>query len=158
MHCTKCGKAIPEGSTHCPYCGAEAAKVETAPKEGTALKEAQPATAERKIFCVKCGAELHPQAGFCTKCGATRANVNFQQQQPMMSPQQPGMPPPQPRGHMPGQLVCPRCGSTNVLKAKTAQWALIAAIVGFFLICALSLFFLMIKDPNRCLNCGYQFQ
>jgi ribosomal protein L40E len=149
MHCTKCSKALPEGATHCPYCGAEVAIVGAAPNEGIALNQAPPATAERKTFCVKCGAELHPQAGFCTKCGTTRSNVNFQQQQPMM--------PPQPHGHMHGQLVCPRCGSTNVLKAKTAQWALIAAIIGFFLVCVLSLFFLMVKDPNRCLNCGYQF-
>lgn len=151
MHCTKCSKAPPAGATHCPYCGAPVAILEAEPMPNSLPDSSpQPATAQGKIFCVKCGAELQPHAGFCTKCGTTRANVNFQQPQLPMSQGQP-------MNAMPGQLICPRCGSTNVMKAKTAQWAMITAIVGFFVICALSLLFLLVKDPNRCLNCGYTF-
>ena len=44
------------------------------------------------------------------------------------------------------------------MKGKIAQWAIIAAIVGFFVLCVLSLLFLPVKEPNRCLNCGYEFK
>ena len=148
MHCTKCSKELPAWATHCPYCGATVAMPEALPKENSSP---QPATADRKTFCVKCGAQLHPQAGFCTKCGATRAGVYDQ-------PLQHSVPHRAPMNAMPGQLVCPRCGSVNVTKGAMPQWAMIAAIVGFLLICVFSLFFLMVKDPNRCLNCGYSFK
>jgi uncharacterized membrane protein YvbJ len=147
MHCTKCSKELPPGAMNCPYCGATVAMLEALPKNSSP----QPATADRKTFCVKCGAELHPQAGFCTKCGATRASVNAQ-------PPQYSVPPGAPIKAMPGQLACPRCGSLNVTKGTIPQWAMIAAIVGFLIVCVFSLFFLMVKDPNRCLNCGYTFK
>lgn len=33
-------------------------------------------------------------------------------------------------------------------KQEIPQWAIICAIVGFFLVCALSLFFLLVKEPR----------
>jgi hypothetical protein len=56
-----------------------------------------------------------------------------------------------------GQLICPRCGSTSVVKGGTPQWAIIVAIVGLFVVCFLSLFFLLVKEPNRCMHCGLEF-
>jgi len=73
-------------------------------------------------------------------------------QQPTYQP-----PPPLPARHVIGQLICPRCGSTSVVKGGTPQWAIIVAILGLFVVCVLSLFFLLVKEPNRCLHCGLEF-
>lgn len=51
--CAKCGQALPERATFCPYCGQPAA----------------PPPAEVKRFCPSCGADLRPGAKFCAKCG-----------------------------------------------------------------------------------------
>jgi hypothetical protein len=60
--------------------------------------------------------------------------------------------------HIVAGLVCPRCGSTKVLKGGIPVWAIVCAIVGFFLVLCISLLFLFIKDPNKCLNCGLEFK
>ena len=60
--------------------------------------------------------------------------------------------------HVVHGLVCPRCGSNKVLKGGIPVWAIVATIVGFFLVLCISLLFLFIKDPNKCLNCGLEFK
>lgn len=148
MLCPQCNRELPSGATHCPYCGAVLGNLSAAPAGAGSAAPQQPA-AERQTFCVKCGAPLPPQASFCTKCSTPRPGTTFRP---------PSNAPVSPVYSVPGQLTCPRCGSTNVLKGKIAQWAIITAIVGFFVICVLSLLFLLVKEPNRCLNCGYEFK
>lgn len=38
------------------------------------------------------------------------------------------------------------------------MWAVVGAIVGFFIVCFFSLFFLLAKDDNICLNCGVRWR
>jgi len=49
--CPACGKAVLEGGTFCPHCGAAAPK------------------GEGQGFCAHCGASLRSGARFCAKCG-----------------------------------------------------------------------------------------
>jgi hypothetical protein len=146
MLCPQCNRDLPYGATHCPYCGVVIGNV--SPPGAAASSPPQTPVAERQTFCVKCGAPLPANASFCTQCSTPRQGATLR---PPNAPVAPVAP-------LAGQLVCPRCGSTNVLKGKIAQWAIIAAIVGFFIVCVLSLFFLLVKEPNRCLNCGYEFK
>ena len=114
--------------------------------------------------CPNCGHEFtQTQARFCPKCG-TSLGLAATYAPPQAPPQAPPIPPPDynyapPPVHYaaPGALRCPFCGSHNVLKGGIPTWAIITAIVGFFFVCVLSLFFLMIKDPHRCLTCGQTF-
>jgi ribosomal protein L40E len=147
MQCAQCNRELPAGATHCPYCGADLGKLSAAPAIAGSAGPQQ-ATADRQTFCVKCGAPLPPQAGFCTQCSTPRPGTGFQP-----APNPPVGPVP-----VPGQLVCPRCHSTNVLKGKIAQWAILVAVIGALFTCLLSLLFLLVKDPNKCLNCGYEFK
>ena len=84
---------------------------------------------------------------------------------------QPGMPmaaappvyqatqPIQTAGYMQGSgPMCPRCGSTYTQKGGIPTWAVITAIVGFFVVCVLSLLFLLAKDENSCFNCGMKWK
>ena len=59
---------------------------------------------------------------------------------------------------MVGQIVCPRCGSTGILKGGIPVWAIVASVVGFLLVLCFSLLFLLVKEPNKCLNCGLEFK
>ena len=149
MQCPNCNRELPVVGTHCPYCGTTLPNppaMQTA--QVTASGSPPQPEPERQAFCVKCGAPLPSQASFCTKCSAPRPNV--------------GVPPS--GGHVvqvppvPGQFSCPRCGSTNLTKGNIAQWALIVGIVGAIFTCGLSLLLLLVKDPNRCHNCGFEFK
>ena len=63
------------------------------------------------------------------------------------------------RGVMQGSgPVCPRCASTYTKKGGIATWAIIVAIVGFFVVCVLSLLFLLAKDESECFNCGLRWK
>ena len=147
MYCGRCNKELPTGATHCPYCGADLATIPATPG-GAGSGSAQTATADRKVFCVKCGAPLPPQASFCTQCRTPRQNVEVQPPNGPVAPVTPGAP----------QLLCPRCRSTNVLRGKNPQWALLTAIIGAPFTCLLSLLFLFVKDPNKCINCQFEFK
>src|SRR5437660_2098538 len=116
MQCAQCNRELPTGATHCPFCGADLGKLSAAPAGAGTAGPQQQATADRQTFCVKCGAPLPPQAGFCTQCSTPRPRTGFQP---------PPNPPVGPVHPVPGQLVCPRCHSTNVLKGKIAQWAIL---------------------------------
>ena len=152
MQCQQCNRELPAGASHCPYCGATVATASPV-NAGSAIPQA---------FCVKCGASLHLHGSFCPKCSAPRATAGAQQANPGFNQSNftpsPTVAPVAPVIPVAGQLSCPRCGSTNVIKGKIAQWAMIVAIVGFLVICFLSLLFLLIKEPNRCLTCSYEFK
>lgn len=120
-------------------------------------------------FCRVCGQELiapRPSSGYIPSvpppdAGGGYSNPSAGYQQPpaysqnfQQAPQVP-MPMAAP---MPGTLCCPRCGSTSVLKGSTPLWAVLVAVIGFFVVCILSLLFLLVKEPNRCLNCGLEFK
>jgi ribosomal protein L40E len=147
MHCGRCTKELPAGATHCPYCGADLATIPATPA-GAASASAQTAAAERKAFCVKCGAPLPPGASFCTQCSSPRPGAVIQPPNGPVGPVSP----------VAGQVVCPRCRSTNALKGKIPQWALLVAIIGAPFTCLLSLLFLFVKDPNKCIDCQFEFK
>ena len=123
--------------------------------------------------CPQCGAENRDGSNFCRYCSkplAARTQDPNSGYVPSVPP--PGasaygtynppadyqQPPPTPARPVVGQILCPRCGSASILKGGTPQWAVILAVVGFLLVCIFSLFFLLIKEPNRCLNCGLEFK
>lgn len=54
--------------------------------------------------------------------------------------------------------MCPRCHSTHTRKGGIPTWAIICAAVGFFVVCVLSLLFLLAKDENSCFNCGLKWK
>jgi uncharacterized paraquat-inducible protein A len=51
--------------------------------------------------------------------------------------------------------ACPRCGSTFTQAGGIPTWAVVVTVVGFFIVCVLSLLFLLIREDNRCMNCGW---
>jgi ribosomal protein L40E len=67
-------------------------------------------------------------------------------------------PPPLPAAPLFGQLICPRCHAISVTRGTTPVWAILLAVILALPTCFLSLFFLMIKDPNHCVNCGLEFR
>ena len=147
MHCVRCSRVLPADASHCPYCGTDVGNLSTLKAEpGGAAPQA--ATAERPTFCVKCGAALPAQAAFCTQCSTPRTSIHVEPANPPDKQPQP----------VPGLIVCPRCHATNVTKGAIAQWALITGIVGALFTCGLSLLLLLVKDPNRCLNCAFEFK
>jgi len=66
-------------------------------------------------------------------------------------------PQPMARPAVPAKL-CVRCNSTSVVKGTVPLWAILVAVIGAPFTCLLSLLFLLIKDPNKCLNCGLEFK
>jgi hypothetical protein len=125
------------------------------------------------LICTKCGSENREESNYCRYCSAplrqpadpnsgyipsvppagtagfVGANVppqNFQQAPPLPAPK------------YVGQLTCPRCHSNNVQKGGIPMWATLVAVIGFFFVCIFSLFFLLVKEPHRCLNCGQEFK
>jgi hypothetical protein len=127
------------------------------------------------LQCAKCGSENREESNYCRYCSAP-----LRQPADPNSGYIPSVPPVGtanfPGGNMPpqnfqqapplpahahkvvGQLTCPRCQSVNVIKGSIPLWATLMAVIGFFLVCIFSLFFLLVKEPNRCLNCGLEFK
>lgn len=123
--------------------------------------------------CPGCGAENREGSNFCRYCARSlTANSpdptsgyipsvppppaqSYAPYAPPVSYEQPPRPPARP---VIGQLKCPRCGSTKVIKGSTPLWAVLVSILGFFVVCFFSLLFLLIRDRNHCLNCGLEFR
>ncbi len=76
------------------------------------------------IKCPECGKEISDQAPACIHCGYP---LNQQQQTPPTD-----------------QLVCPKCGSTNV-STNLRGWNIKTGMIGSS------------QPVNRCGNCGYQW-
>ena len=127
------------------------------------------------MICAKCGAENREGSNFCRYCSAP---LTPQSQGPpsgyipsVPPPHAPGTSPPpnyyappsyqtpQPmaRPVVPAKL-CVRCNSTSVVKGTVPLWAILVAVIGAPFTCLLSLLFLLVKDPNKCLNCGLEFK
>lgn len=126
------------------------------------------------MICAKCGAENREGSNFCRYCSAPLV----QQSPPTTSGYIPSVPPPPVEGVRPvyypptsyqtppqpparsvvPPLLCPRCNATGVVKGTVPLWAILVAVIGAPFTCLLSLLFLLVKDPHRCLNCGLEFK
>lgn len=134
------------------------------------------------MICAKCGAENREGSNFCRYCSAPLtqqsqgspsgyipsvppppapgtnpppnyyAQPNYQTPQPSYQPQQQMA-----RPVVPAKL-CVRCNSASVVKGTVPLWAILVAVIGAPFTCLLSLLFLLVKDPNRCINCGLEFK
>ena len=134
------------------------------------------------MICAKCGAENREGSNFCRYCSAP---LTPQSQGPpsgyipsVPPPHAPGTSPPpnyyappsyqtpQPSYRTPKPMArpvvpakqCVRCNSTSVVKGTVPLWAILVAVIGAPFTCLLSLLFLLVKDPNKCLNCGLEFK
>ena len=125
------------------------------------------------LHCANCGAENRDESRYCRYCSAplrqpADPNSGYIPSVPPvgsanfpggnMPPQNFQQAPPLPMPKMVGQLSCPRCQSVNVIKGGIPLWATLVAVIGFFFVCIFSLFFLLVKEPHRCLNCGLEFK
>lgn len=125
------------------------------------------------MLCPNCGADVREGSNFCRYCAqslprrAAEADSGYIPSVPPPPPDASARPfnpirvepAPQPPARRPySMLVCPRCGSTHVLKGSTPTWAIVTSVAAFLLICFVSLLFLLIKDPNTCLDCGLSFK
>src|SRR5512143_4227526 len=125
--------------------------------------------------CAKCGAENREGSNYCRYCSAP---LTLGSQGPASGyipsvppPPAPGTSPPPtfyapPSYQTPQPLsrpvvpakVCVRCNSASVVKGTVPLWAILVAVSGAPFACLLSLLFLLVKDPNKCLNCGLEFK
>jgi zinc-ribbon domain len=127
------------------------------------------------MICVKCGAENRDGSNFCRYCSApltqsepTSGYIPSVPPPPAeregapssyYPPPSYGTPPPPPAARpVVPPMVCPRCNSTSVVKGTVPLWAILVAVIGAPFTCLLTLLFLLIKDPHRCLNCGLEFK
>ncbi|MFY9574096.1 MAG: zinc-ribbon domain-containing protein [Blastocatellia bacterium] len=129
------------------------------------------------MICAKCGAENREGSNFCRYCSAPLT----QQGQGPASGYIPSVPPPPPPGtsapsnfytpptsyqtppRPPARtvvppLLCRRCNSASVVKGTIPLWAVLVAVIGAPFTCLLSLLFLLVKDPHKCLTCGLEFK
>jgi predicted RNA-binding Zn-ribbon protein involved in translation (DUF1610 family) len=130
MKCPNCGADNRDGSNFCRYCSYRFLAPDQAPNSGYVPSVPPP---EAGPFREQYPPPHHQQA-------------NYQQ------------PPPAPAPYNWAHLTCPRCGAISVTRGTTPAWAIVLAIVLALPTCFLSLFFLMIKDPHQCLNCGLEFR
>jgi hypothetical protein len=134
------------------------------------------------MICPRCGAENREGSNFCRYCSFNFAEqggrpnsgyipsvpppdaTSFKQYYgPQTAPEPPApqayrQPPPVPAKYAHGQRPCPRCGSMSVSKGTTPVWAILLAVILALPTCFISLFFLMVRDPNHCLTCGVEFR
>jgi len=124
---------------NCPKCGAE--------------------NRDGSNFCRYCSAPLTPQAqptsGYIPSVPPPGSAAGTQSSYPPPNYQTPPQPPA--RTVVP-PLLCPRCNSIGVNKGTVPLWAILVAVIGAPFTCLLSLLFLLVKDPNKCLNCGLEFK
>jgi len=114
---------------------------------------------EGSNFCRYCAASLvdprsGPTSGYIPSVPPPNAEA-YQPQQPSFSHETPPSPPAR---RVVGQRLCPRCSAASILKGKTPVWAIVLAVVTFPIFCFFSLFFLLVKEPSRCMRCGLEFK
>src|SRR5262245_19217438 len=137
MNCPKCGAENREGSNFCRYCSAPLTSTTKDPESGY-IPSVPPPSAP-----------------------GTSNPPNYYSSQGYQTPQpQPAYQTPQPLASRPvvPPKLCVRCNSTNIVKGTVPLWAILVAVIGAPFTCLLSLLFLLVKDPNRCLNCGMEFK
>jgi hypothetical protein len=128
------------------------------------------------MICSNCGAENRAGSNFCRYCSAHLANQGPQSNSgyipsvpppaagargrtPDAAPQSYGPPPQTPaRSRVVPPMLCPRCNSTGVVKGTVPLWAILVAVIGAPFTCLLSLLFLLVKTPHKCLNCLLEFK
>lgn len=127
------------------------------------------------MICAKCGAENREGSNFCRYCSAPlakrSADPNSGYIPSVPPPPAPGessspnyyqqgyqTPPRPPARSVVPPLMCPRCKSINVVKGTIPLWAILVAVIGAPFTCLLSLLFLLVKDPHKCLNCELEFK
>ena len=97
------------------------------------------------LVCPRCGFGAQPGAA---PAGQAPPQALYQATQPLPT-----------AGMMHGNgPMCPRCRSTYTQKGGIPTWAVVCAIVGFFIVCVLSLLFLIAKEDNTCFNCGMKWK
>lgn len=133
MNCAKCGAENREGSNFCRYCSAPLTPQGGGPDSGY-IPSVPPPPAP----------------------GASPANYYT----PPTYQTPASYPTPQPMAARPvvPAKICGRCNSTNIAKGTVPLWAILVAVIGAPFTCLLSLLFLLVKDPHKCLNCGLEFK
>jgi hypothetical protein len=125
------------------------------------------------MLCQRCGAENREGSNFCRYCSAPFPEPGAKPDSGYI----PSIPPPEAveQGYRPPSteyktppkpparsvvppLVCPRCATHSVIKGTTPLWAILVGVIGAPFTCLLSLLFLLIREPNRCLSCGLQYK
>lgn len=135
MICVKCGAENREGSNFCRYCSAPlTAQSQGAPSGYIPSVPPPPAPG------------TNPPPAYYAPPSYQTPQPTYQTPQPMAA-----------RPVVPAKL-CARCNSTNVVKGTVPLWAILVAVIGAPFTCLLSLLFLLVKDPNKCLNCGLEFK
>ncbi len=133
------------------------------------------------MICAKCGAENREGSNFCRYCSApltlksqgpasgyipsvppppipgTSPAPDYYTPPNYQTPPSYPAPQPQARPVVPAK-ICVRCNSTSVVKGTIPLWAILVAVIGAPFTCLLSLLFLLVKDPHKCLNCGLEFK
>jgi hypothetical protein len=137
MICPKCGAENREGSNFCRYCSAPLTVTAKDPESGYIPSVPPPATP---------GSSNQPNFYSSPGYQTPQPQPAYQTPQPLAS--RPVVPP----------KLCVRCNSANVVKGTVPLWAILVAVIGAPFTCLLSLLFLLVKDPNRCLNCGTEFK
>ncbi len=134
MICAKCGAENREGSNFCRYCSAPLTPESQGPPSGY-IPSVPPLHAPG----------TSPPPNYYAPPSYQTPQPSYQTPQPMARPVIPAK-------------LCVRCNSTSVVKGTVPLWAILVAVIGAPFTCLLSLLFLMVKDPNKCLNCGLEFK
>ena len=134
MICAKCGAENREGSNFCRYCSAPLTPQSQGPPSGY-IPSVPPPHAPG----------TSPPPNYYAPPSYQTPQPSYQTPQPMARPVVPAK-------------LCVRCNSTSVVKGTVPLWAILVAVIGAPFTCLLSLLFLLVKDPNKCLNCGLEFK
>jgi len=134
MICAKCGAENREGSNFCRYCSAPLTPKSQGPTSGY-IPSVPPPQAPG----------TSPPSNYYAPPNYQTPQSSYQTPQPMARPVVPAK-------------LCVRCNSTSVVKGTVPLWAILVAVIGAPFTCLLSLLFLLVKDPNKCLNCGLEFK
>jgi len=126
--------------------------------------------------CPACGADNREGSNYCRLCSApltqaSRPDSGYipsvpppdqRTQNPYAPPrnfhQAPPVPAPRPARQAVPLRLCPRCNSASVIKGTVPLWAILVAVIGAPFTCLLTLFFLLVKEPHRCVSCGLEFK
>ena len=110
---------------------------------------------EGSNFCRYCAASLvDPPSGYVPSVPPPNSEA-YRQHQPAFSHEAPPSPPAR---RVVAPRLCPRCSAASILKGTTPVWAIVLTVVTFPIFCFFSLFFLLVKEPSRCMRCGLEFK
>jgi Double zinc ribbon len=128
MICGKCGAENREGSNYCRYCSAPLTQAKSDPVSGYIPSVPPPPVPGSSE------PQYYPPPSYQT---------------PPQTPARSSVVPP---------MTCVRCNSVSVIKGTVPLWAILVAVIGAPFTCLLSLLFLLVKTPHKCLNCGLEFK